>query len=200
MAFYRNVSGMLARKTFHVLGSMAAPVAALVVSRDVLLWGTGLVASFFLGVEMVRFVMPWVNARFMLVFGPLLREQEVSGVTGSTYVLIATFITFFIFPRDIAILALSFLAVGDAFSAVVGTAFIGKTRREKNGQGSLACFLSCTLVGLLLAHYFLDVNTATVLIGAAIATLVEAWNVPVNDNITIPVSSALVMTVLACAL
>lgn len=199
MAFYRNISGMLARKTFHLLGSMVAPMAALVVPRDILLWGIASGALVLLSLETARFASPECNSSFTRLLSPLLRKQEVSGVTGSTYVLISSFLTFFLFPRDIAILAISFLAVGDAFSAVVGAAFVGKTRREKNGQGTLACFLSSALVGLTLAHFFLDVEPAIVLIGAAIATLVEAWTLRVNDNITIPVSSAVVMTALSCA-
>jgi dolichol kinase len=176
---------------------MVISLTSLIMSRDMLLWGTGIVTSLLLGAEIARFAFPSFNSRFLTLFRPFLREPESSHVTGSTYVLISSFIVFFIFPRDIAVIALSFLAVGDTASAVVGVAFAAQTPRGKNWQGSLACFLSNILTGLVLIRLFqLNVELAVLLAGAAIGTLVEALDLPRNDNITIPVSSALAMVLL----
>ncbi len=194
------MSDLLVRKIFHICGGMVAPLAAIVFPRNLLLCGLGAGAFLLLSFETARFASPSCNSRFLALCGPYLRRQENSGVTGSTYMVISSLLTFLIFPRDIAIIAISFLAIGDAVGALVGVAFSGGKQVEKNWQGSVTCFLSCLLIGLLLNHLFLNIGISIVLIGAATATVVEALPLRINDNITIPISSAIIMSLLVCVL
>lgn len=191
------MKGVLARKAFHVAAGMIAPLGALVVSRPVLLWGLGIAAALAILSEAARFTFPRLNALMVLASRPLMRRQETSRIAGSTYLVLATFLTFLLFPRDLAITAVSFLAIGDAVGAVVGVAFAGGVRPEKNWQGRLACFVSCLLVGILLGHLWLNVDIFIVLGGAATAAVVETVTLPIDDNLTIPVLSASVMAILA---
>ncbi|MBI4331565.1 MAG: hypothetical protein HY673_09820 [Chloroflexi bacterium] len=187
---------MLARKAFHLIGGMIGPVGAVFLPREAVLWGLGIAGAVAMIIEIIRFVSPSCNACFVAIGGPMLRRQETSHVTGSTYLLISSFLTFLVFPREVAAVAVSFLAVGDAVGAVVGVAFATGTRPEKNWQGRIACFSSALLVGLVVGSVVLDMNVFVVLVGAATAAVVETLTLPVNDNITIPVSSAVAMTLL----
>ncbi len=197
LAVTRETSGLLARKAFHLLAGIVAPLGAMVVSRGILLWGLGIAVFLALLVEAARFVFPQCNQLFVRLGAPIIRQHERRQIAGSTYVIISTFVAFLVFPRDLAITAVAFLAVGDAIGAVVGVAFATDLRPEKNWQGRLACFGSSLLAGILLGHVLLDINIFVVLAGAATAAIVETLTLPIDDNITIPVSSALAMTLLS---
>lgn len=72
------------------------------------------IATFILfAFEFIRFRVPAINRWFFSSCKSLLREEEASCLTGASYMLIASFIVFLVFQRDIAVVALSFLAVGD---------------------------------------------------------------------------------------
>jgi len=59
-------------------------------------------------------------------------------------------------------------------------------------EGSLACFVSCAIFGILWLG-----NPPLAILGALAATIAELCNIPLDDNIKIPIASALVMTLLS---
>ena len=130
-----GIGNSLSRGLFHICGCLACPVAALFLPRVVLLSSLGAVTFIFLGFEWLRLRVPAVNKWFLTYFKILLREEERSRLTGASYVLISSLIAFLAFPRDVAIVALSFLAVGDALGTIIGTRLgrrnlFGKTWKE----------------------------------------------------------------------
>lgn len=186
----------LKRGLFHIFGGLSVPVAALFLPRMVLLISLGVVTFVFLAFELLRFRAPGINRWFFSIFKLLLREREVSRLTGTSYMLIASLIAFLAFQRDIAVLALSFLALGDAVATIAGKR-IGKRRfRGKTLEGDLACFISCIAVGLVFHYAGLNIPLLTVLVGAVGATIVEAMPLPINDNLTMPLFAGVVMTVM----
>ena len=96
-------------------------VAGLLLPTMELLISLGAATLIFLTLEFLRFRVSSVNNWFFLHFRLLLTTTGVSCLTGTRYLLIASLIAFLAFERHIAVLALSFLAVGDATAAVVGT-------------------------------------------------------------------------------
>jgi len=154
------------------------------------------VATFvFLLFEFLRLRYSSLNRWFFLHFAPLLRATEKSHLTGASYILIASWLVFLAFEREIAVLALSFLAVGDAIATLVGQQ-IGKTRfLGKTLEGNLACFFSCFITGLVYYYAGLDVSLLTILIGASGATVIEAVPLPISDNLTMPLFAGILMTV-----
>ncbi|MDP2719856.1 MAG: hypothetical protein Q8P44_08540 [Dehalococcoidia bacterium] len=188
------MSNLIARKTWHLCAGMVIPIAALFVPRNFLLVFVAVATAVALAAETARFFSPALNHRFTVAFKRVIRQQEISRVTGSTYILISSLLTLIIFPRDIAILALTFLAVGDSVGAVVGFTFSGEHQSFKNWQSSLACFLSSILAGLIFIIFFIDISIFVLIAGALTATIVEALPLPVNDNVTIPIFSALAMS------
>jgi dolichol kinase len=59
-------------------------------------------------------------------------------------------------------------------------------------EGSLACFVSCAIFGL----WWLS-NPWLAVIGALTATAAELGKLPLDDNIKIPFTSALVMSIVS---
>ncbi len=127
---------------------------------------------------------------------PLARKSEASRFTGASYLLLGALIAFVLFPRDIAVIALSFMAVGDAAGGIFGKQ-VGKRRLfGKTLEGDLACFVACAVVGIVYHLTGLSVPLPTIMAGAVCATAVEAIALPVNDNLTMPLFAGAVMTVL----
>jgi len=197
-----SISGTLKRGLFHLFGALSIPIVALFLPRTILLIALGALTFVVLAFELIRLKVPVVNRWFLSVFKPLLRGEEASRFTGSGYTLVGALIAFLVFPRDIAVVAVSFLAVGDAMATIVGKR-IGKTRLPGKGktlEGSLACFVSCLIVGIIFYYAGLDVGLLAIAIGALGATIIEAIPLPrpLNDNLTIPIFAGLVMLVIQC--
>lgn len=135
----------------------------------------------------------WRNG-FGLVFAPMIRPHEQQGdFTGATYILISVCATVALFSPPVAVVALAFIIVGDTFAAIVGRRW-GRHRflNGKSLEGSLACLAGTAAIALLAP----DIALPVALAGAAVATIVEALPLGVDDNISVPLVSGLVMTFL----
>ena len=110
--------------------------------------------------------------------------------------LIAALIAFLAFSREIAILAVSFLAVGDSVAAIVGRKLGKRKLFGETLEGSSACFLSCVATGLVFYYAGLDIGLLTVLFGAIGATVGEILPIRINDNLIMPLLAGIGMTVI----
>lgn len=178
-----------------MFAGLSIPVAALFLPQMVMIIAVGALTLIFLLIEGLRWKNPAVNRLFLSVLKAVLREEETSRLTGATYMLVASLIAVSVFQRDIAVLALSFLAVGDPLATIIGRRW-GRIRLwGKTLEGDLACLVSCIAVGFVFRQVGLDVSWSTILLGALSATLAQAVTLPINDNLTIPLFAGLLMTV-----
>ena len=126
---------------------------------------------------------------FLLFFGIMLRKHEINNLTGASYLLVSAIICVAFFPADIAFVAMAFLSIGDTFAALIGMNY-GK-RKFKNSpksfEGTLACFITTFSFGV----FFVDPVIA--FWGAISASIIELVNIPVDDNVKIPIISGITM-------
>lgn len=123
--------------------------------------------------------------------GRMVRGREHSGdFMGATYILISVCLTVAMYSKPVAIAALSFIIVGDSFAALIGRKFGRHRFGRKSIEGSAACLLGTAIVALLTPDLALPVT----LTGAVAATITEAVSLRVDDNVSVPVVSGLVMT------
>tara|TARA_B100000287_G_C20651940_1_gene787204 strand:- start:1061 stop:1654 length:594 start_codon:yes stop_codon:yes gene_type:complete len=128
---------------------------------------------------------------FKKYFFFMMRESEKEGeITGSTWVFVGSLFTIILVPKPFCLLGLFFLAVGDTFAALFGASLPYIKVGNKTLSGSFACFLSCSLIGLL---FNFEIIPTVILFGAFIATLTELLSTKINDNVSIPVFSGLSM-------
>lgn len=184
----------LKRKAIHLtalaipLGYYASPASWYV------WWQRALLAAVILSlaIEVFRLNHPRTRHVFRHFFGELLRNHEEATLLGSTYLLIACLLTIHLFPKPVAVLALSFLIVGDTMAAIVGK-WIGRVRMfGKTLEGSLACFAVC--YGL--TAFMPGIPFPVGLVGAAVATIFELLPIPLDDNFRIPLSAGFAMELL----
>jgi dolichol kinase len=173
----------LARKAIH-LSSAAVPVfLALRGDHTFAVLVLGILAAIAVLVEVARATSPLVEARFEMLFRPLLRVHESRHLTGATWLLGAMFGAVLLFPRNVAIAATWAAAVGDTAAALVGMRF-GRHRSRRDGksmEGSVACLLA-TFAGALLLARFDIVSALLVAVSAAVAERLP-W--PRDDNMRI---------------
>jgi HAD superfamily phosphoserine phosphatase-like hydrolase len=103
-------------------------------------------------------------------------------------------ISLLIFPAPIRYVAITTLTLGDGCAHIFGMKF-GRTRlpfnKGKNLEGTIFGFLFAFLGAMI----FVDPTRA--LIAAAVGMLVEALPIPINDNLTMPLASGLILTLIS---
>jgi dolichol kinase len=131
-------------------------------------------------------------------FGFLLRSHERLDrgrkLTGATYVLLSAILCIVIFPKVIVITAFAILIISDTSAALVGRRFGRRSFLSKSLEGTTAFFVSALLV-VALAPKIMYVPTEYAIgaVAAFIGALVEAIDMGLDDNLTIPVSIGAVM-------
>ncbi len=156
----------------------------------------GVLALISWGLDLLRFRMAGLNQLFLRWLAPLLKQTEDRKITGASYMLAAALIAFLAFDRQVAVLALFFLALGDPAAALVGSRMPGPRLYGKSPGGtaafagvSMLVVLALSLTGGVDYHWSL-------LVGGVVAALVELAPLPVDDNLTIPLASGAVMQLL----
>ena len=131
----------------------------------------------------------WLNNRLSC----FLRPEEGRIVTGATYLLAGATVTVILFPRNIAALAILYLAFGDPIAALVGKS-MGKTKLwGRTLQGHLACLASCVILAAMMILLLHEPSLPAAALGVVSATLFQALPWRINDNLTIPIGSASAM-------
>lgn len=126
------------------------------------------------------------------IWGRMIRPNESSRYTGASYIMFATVITVIMFPKLIAICALSFIIVGDTASALIGRKWGKHKFRNKSYEGSFAFLLSSLIPAAIIPEIPLWVGVT----GAIIATVTEAMSGRIDDNLSVPLVSGLSMHLL----
>jgi dolichol kinase len=139
----------------------------------------------FLTADLLRLNFSLAQVRFQRVFSPLLRNAEKKNkITGATWLFAGIFVTFLLFPKEIAVVSVYILIISDSAAAIVGKG-VGKIKiAEKTLEGSLAFFFSTVVI--LIRFYSFSI---AILCVAIIVTLTELMPLKINDNFLIPLLS-----------
>ena len=192
----------MGRSVVHAGAGLILPLAALTAPIDVVQIASIASAVLLVGMESLRKISHRFRDLFIVIFRRILRTDEVTGaITGASYLAVSSAIVLNLFPVPVSSLALFFIALGDPVAGMVGST-MGRVRlpikvfrnlKVKTLEGSAAFFGASLLVGILFWSQDLIVSFWPVILGAGIATLIEGLPVPIDDNFTVPLGSALVM-------
>lgn len=191
-----DIKNEILRKCIHV-GYSAVPFLYLFTNKQVIIPVVIVLSAFMIAVDLGRIKIQWLQNLYMMVLGKILRRHERDNTnslfTGGTYIVLSSLFCFLIFPKDIAISAMFITTFGDTAAALYGKYF-GKIKMfGKTLEGSLVFFITgCAIL------YFMGLLSGAFLIPAlaslTITTVLELLPIPVDDNITIPVSFCLVFS------
>jgi len=142
-------------------------------------------------IEIFRSQVTFISKFFEKYLSFMMRNFEKQGsLTGATWGFVGALVTIILVPQPFSLLALFFLAFGDTLAALVGMKLPFIKIGNKTLSGSLACFITCLFIGIILDF---EISSEIILIGALSATTAELISIKINDNILIPVLSGCAM-------
>jgi dolichol kinase len=148
--------------------------------------GLAVVSAGGLALDLARFRVARLNREFLRWLAPLLKHDEGHRLTGATYMTVAGLFTFFFFGADVAVPAMLFLALGDPVAALLGRRMPGPRVYGKSPFGTLGFVgMSLATVGVFSGAGVMEYHWG-LLVGAAVAGIVELAPIPPDDNFTIP--------------
>jgi len=186
-----------------VSGTLIVVVAFFIPTRRVFVEAIGAITLFFLLIELVRLCSQRANRAVLDFFKPIVRVGEESRLSGSSYYLIGCTISAIVFPKEIALLAILYLAFGDPVASLVGLLF-GKRRKNsplkdfypKSLEGSIACFLVCFLLTVFVSFVLsrtkelnLGERLAFAGLGGLAGSIGELIPFHTDDNLALPLVS-----------
>ncbi len=201
------------RKAIHLSG-LSVPLGLILLGRSTTALALALVLAISLVLEAQR-----LQGRISL---PEVREHEKTRVASYIYYMAGCLLTVLLFPEDIAVVAILFLALGDTVSGLAGSILKNCDVRSSPAPSAQAAaagassaarslawrvkplpvlaasFLACLLIGALTAS-FTGLAWPVYLSGAAGAAFADGVAVLVkgrglDDNFSIPVLSGAVMS------
>lgn len=178
----------LLRKLIHLATSLV-PAAGWLFFYPVALALSVVVMAASLALEAARRWWPWVNQFLWQLFPSVFRRWEDRRVLGSTWFAVGMLATFLLCGQDAGGTAVLFLSWGDTAAELVGRKW-GRSESGKTLVGSVGCLAACLLAGLVGVGLG-GLSFWAVLAGAVVATLVERWSPPPDDNVWMPILSGL---------
>ena len=123
----------------------------------------------------------------------MLRLHEMDGkYTGATWLFIGSTLTVAIFPKEIAVISLIYMCIGDTVAGLVGRKFGKMKFYDKTIEGSLAGLIVCLLSGYLVQ---ISLPLIVVFSGAFAAMFIELLPISIDDNISVPLFAGTIMII-----
>ena len=105
---------------------------------------------------------------------------------------IGSTLTVAVFPKEIAVISLIYMSIGDTVAGLVGRNF-GKIKfYDKTIEGSLAGLIVCLLSGYLVQ---LSLPLVVVFSGAFAAMFIELLPISIDDNLSVPLFAGTIMVI-----
>lgn len=191
------------RKVFHLCGLLVPLTYQVMLGQGVSKWACvklcWTITIIGCGLDLARVHIPFVQRNWPLK--SILREREQHQLCGGSYFSLGCTLSLHMFDPVIAMTSIIFLVLGDLSAALIGRSFGQSVCSMKVGpggkksvEGSVGMFLCCVLFGCTIFSQ-VHLREYAVCIAAMTATLVELYEpFGINDNVSIPVLSALALT------
>jgi len=190
------------RKIMHTW-PIIIPIAYRFVSKDTALMIMLPICVFYVFCDIFRHFHEGFRQFFdRIITAHFLREHEKNGLIGSSYFIFGALLAIILFPKPVTIASLYILIISDAMAAIVGTGW-GKTRIfAKSLEGSIAFFVSGTIIVLLAlqdkplwGESAIHDHLGWGVLAVAGATVVELFPTGLDDNLTIPLVAGAIMMI-----
>lgn len=161
-------------------------------SRKTILLLSGSVALFFLVLDLVRLSRRGINEMIMKSLYFVFKTKEEHTFSSMTHFMVAAFLSFVLFPREIACASILFPIFGDMFAKLFGMEF-GKLKiLEKTFEGTLA-YVTFSLLAGYIYHLFVGFPFYIIIAGTMAAALAEIAPWKMDDNLSGALISGTVM-------
>ncbi|MGD8544518.1 MAG: HAD-IB family phosphatase [Candidatus Bathyarchaeota archaeon] len=181
------------REAIHI-GGVFVPFVCILLDRYLVSSLIFIVTLLYIASELVRLRGTNIPVFSTLTWRAAIKPELYEFITAPIIYAIAIMVSLILFPSPINYASIAILALGDGFATLFGKKF-GRTtfpfNKGKQVEGSFFGFLFAFMGALAF------VNPTQALIASAIGMLVESLPTPVSDNLTVPIVSGLVLTVIS---
>ena len=187
-----SIKNELMRKSIHICNSLFAYSLFFFNQRDFAIV-IGICTIGIILFEIARVKSRKVSTFFIKIFGPIIRDFEGGGrLTGATYVMVSSFFVLLFFDKYVCITSILIMSYSDTAAAIIGKMY-GKTKIfKKTLEGSLAFFITSLIIILVMVP---EVNLGLGLVAILAATIVESLPISVDDNLSVPLIIALILSI-----
>jgi len=196
-----NYKSEIARKSIHLV-SLSIPIGYYFITKEQALAVLVPLTLFTLIIDFGRYYSKTLGLLVYSIFGFMLRDHEKDlkkkNLSGASYVFLSAVIVVLLFPKIFVITGFSILIISDISAALYGRKFGKHKFLFKSLEGTLAFFVSASLVVLispkisnLPMEYIIGFIAAAV--GAIAENISYGW---ADDNFTIPLSVCGIMWLL----
>lgn len=190
----------IARKLWHAGGVGIALWLYFILPYTVALGLISVCSILIIGLDFLRLYSDKFKNIITRFFGLFLRQEELDKPTGLSFMCVGFWLLVLLFDRQVALLTMGFVMLGDPIAAYVGTKYGKDKIGDKSVQGFLACFAVCLIVALV----FLSLNSFTPsrviyvsLLSALVGSGSELVQIPkIDDNLSMPVICGFLLTIL----
>ncbi len=188
------------RKFYHfMMGMLCFSLYAFFIEKQTAILLLTLIGGPLVVLDFLRLKNPEMNDVVLRLFGKIMRREELRSFSGNSFFVLGLLTVVAIFPKPIVLLSVLYLAIGDPIAAVIGSLYgRHKLIGRKSVEGALANWISCTLVtfSMGLGYFGLSADKAFLLafVGGLTSVFAELLPTPIDDNFTIPVASALFLS------
>ena len=172
------------RKLIH-FSNLLIPLLLFYYSKDLILKILIPLSIIFISLDYLRINTSKVASFYDKYFSLITREFEFNHFTGASYVFFSSCVIIIFFPLEVAIPSLLIMSISDSVAAIIGLRY-GKVKLySKTLEGTIAFFLTSTLIILL----FSRIELLPGMIAVIISTLVESSDfLNIDDNLSVPLS------------
>ncbi|MFP4458004.1 MAG: diacylglycerol/polyprenol kinase family protein [Candidatus Zixiibacteriota bacterium] len=190
----KSIKNEIKRKAIH-LAALSIPIGYSFLDKKTALFWVALCTVISALIDILRSENRAIRILFFKFFRDMLRHKEKYNFTGATFILFGSTLTLLFYNKWFAIIAVTYIIVGDVFAAIIGKSF-GKHRIYGSGsiEGSIAFFISAALFTSLM--FWVPYEIVPIyyrILGAVLAAAIELVINQVDDNLTVPLLTGLVL-------
>lgn len=182
------------RKLYRLTGFII-PLLYFFTDKSVILNITFIALIIFLTLDVLRILSRRFNHELFERLKSFVKPKEEYSMSTTTLFLISATLTLAFSQKEVAITAIIFFIVGDTVAEIFGKIYRDYKIGRKSLEGSLACFSSCIMIGTLLIAP-LSISLFFVIKAAFFASLIELASQKIDDNLTMPIGTALLLSFL----
>ena len=155
------------RKTLK-LSALVLSYGFIEISSKYFLIFTAILLLFFVILDITRFASRKFNSWY-IAHKTIAKEKEIRRFSGYTLFLLSAFMLFTLFPKDIALVSLTFFILADLIGPISGKLIFKKEIiSDKTWGGALSIFLICVIAGAFMRSLSsISISWDTILIGSS---------------------------------
>ena len=130
---------------------------------------------------------------FLVFFKDILKREEFRVYSGATFLFFAVMLLNLLFSKEVAAFSLLLLTISDPLASIMGIYM--KPRVRLFGDKTLWGFIGFLLGGFSISLFFHHIPWEAKIIAVITGALVELLSFGIDDNLLIPIGSAVVLQI-----